>query len=195
MPQALPWTPLKTWWQQEPEGRCPIWFPPSRVTHRPDYHILFTMSSTIQPLRLDILINVSSAPLHRTGSGTRSSLRTRPRLSTWSKCRLQGSNILLLTKDDAKDRGHLVDHTATGARTHLLWPQQQHDNPCTPGLPPYDYKWRSPGSPRRERNTTLDRSLYSWYWHRPQSHLETWDLLSLSISLYPLIWAPRCKII
>jgi hypothetical protein len=42
---------------------------------------------------------------------------------------------------------------------------------------------------------TLDRSLHSWYWHRPQSQLETWDLLHLSTSLYPLIWAPTCKII
>jgi hypothetical protein len=84
MPQALPRTPLKTGWQQEPEGRCPIWFPPSRMTHDQITTYFSPCRALFQPLRLDILINVSSAPLHRTGSGTRSSPQTWPRLSTWS---------------------------------------------------------------------------------------------------------------
>jgi hypothetical protein len=47
MPPALLWTPLKTGWLQKPQGRCPICFPPSQMTHRLDYHTLFTMPSAI----------------------------------------------------------------------------------------------------------------------------------------------------
>jgi hypothetical protein len=33
---------------------------------------------------------------------------------------LQGSGVLLLTKSDNEDEGHLAGHATTGARTHLL---------------------------------------------------------------------------
>jgi hypothetical protein len=46
-PPTLPRMPLKTGWVQKLQGQCPICFPPSRMTDRPDYHALFTIPSAI----------------------------------------------------------------------------------------------------------------------------------------------------
>jgi hypothetical protein len=105
-----------------------------------------------QPLRLDsrhTSKHLIRTP-HRTGSGTSPRPRPRPQLSTRSKRRLQRSDILLLIKSNIQDKGHPADHTATRAQIHLPQTLQQHDDPCTPGLPPCGYK-RSPGSLRKKR--------------------------------------------
>ena len=55
------------------------------------------------------------------------------------------------------------------------------------------------GSIRAENAQLHTRTLASRYWHSPQSvlaHPGTWEPLPLSrTSLYPLLQAPRCKII
>jgi hypothetical protein len=84
---------------------------------RPDYHILFTMSSTISTTTTRYTYKRLIRTPAQDGLGH---AFEPPNLASALYLVKQGSDILLLTKDDAKDRGHPVDHTTTGPRTHLL---------------------------------------------------------------------------
>jgi hypothetical protein len=70
----------------------------SRMTDELDYHVLFTMLSTISTTTTRHTYKCFIRAPHRTGSGTHPSPRAWPRFSNWSKRMLQGSDILLLIK-------------------------------------------------------------------------------------------------
>ena len=111
--------------------------------------------------------------------------------------KLEDSDVLLLTKDDAKDGDHTAGHDATGLG-HVY---SDHNNSIVTSVHLGLLLAAIKGSPgpvegqgRTERNT-WPLAPHSRYWHSPQSYLETWDSLPLSTPLYPLLRALRCKII
>jgi len=109
-------------------------------------------------------------------------------------------------KDDDRARRHASQSSATGAIN------------CSPPIreemmiskitracnPPILEPIKGGGGPLPKGRTLQDTRTHTRahsprYWHLPQSslaHIETWELLSISRpSLYPLLQAPRCKII
>jgi hypothetical protein len=86
---------------------------------------------------------------------------------------LDPASALYLTKDNAKYQGHPAGHAAIG----LERTSGDHDNNVTTLVRPGFLLATIKGEPMAFRgggkNTTLHHSLHSWYWHQPQSHLET----------------------
>jgi hypothetical protein len=58
--------------------------------------------------------------IHKVGSGTRPSPRSRPRLSARSRCEIQGLDALPQIKVNRKYKSHSGSHAATGAQARHL---------------------------------------------------------------------------
>jgi hypothetical protein len=107
-PPTLSPSPLKMGWLQKSQDQCPICFLPSLMMHEPDYHSLFTMLSAISTTTTRYTYKCLIRAPDKDRLGYASEPRPRPRLSTRSKHRLQGSDVLLPIKDNVQDKGHPV---------------------------------------------------------------------------------------
>jgi hypothetical protein len=159
MPPALSRTPLKTGWLQNPQDRCPICFPPSPMMHGPNYHILFTMTNAISTTTTRHTYKRHIRTPAQNGLGHASEPPNPASALYLVKVRV--TRIRHPSPDQRRRQGQGPSrrpYCYRGSDSSPLITTTRH--PCTPRLPPYDYK-RSPGSLRRgdRRRTTLHRLL------------------------------------